>query len=371
MADEHMEAVARFFRIVGWDPNASATTVQRGRESSIQSNPFFPGTETPTVLFLSDGDVLGYVTSIPILIWEDGNERRAEWIKGVMVHPEHRNGPIGFLLIKELMKRLNSPLSLVVGKPARRLFAALGMTEIGTIPNYIRLLNPGTVCKKLDLQAVGVSLPSWLGSGVRFAQRTGLATVVGALAGHALAFKTLVRSSGNWALRAESPDGLPEESELDEVWRLTRSELKLAPVRNGRYLRWRYGDGAAYKAITVREDGALIGFGVVRRARPDGDPRLRGVRTASLSDMLFPPCRPDVAAALLRTADIVARSLEADVLLCSASHEAVQAALSRRGYLRAPANLHLLSRTRADEGVAPTLPQWWVMRGDSNADEVF
>src|SRR6185312_12163398 len=170
-----------------------------------------------------------------------GRERRAEWIKGVMVHPDHRNGPIGFLLIKELMTRLTFPLSLVVGKPARRLFGALGMAEVGTILNYICPLNPGAILEKLDLEATGMPLPRWISAGVRLAQRTGLATTIGACAGCALRLRTLITSKHTRALRSDSPDVFPVESDLDGLWHLMRGEIEAAPVRNARYMKWRYG----------------------------------------------------------------------------------------------------------------------------------
>jgi ribosomal protein S18 acetylase RimI-like enzyme len=371
MADEHAEAVAEFFRIVGWDPDATSEKVERGRKLAIQANPFFPGSEAPTVLFLSDGKVLGYVTSIPILVWSNGEERRAEWIKGVMVHPDHRNGPIGFLLLKELMKRLVCPLSLSVSDAVRRLFSALGMTDHGTIPNYLRLLNAGTVLKTLDLEAVGISLPNWLASVVRFAQKTGLATIAGACIGCAIQVKALVASSSTRGLQVDSPCVFPDRADLDGLWHLVRREIAAAAIRDGRYLTWRYGDGAVYQAIAVREAGTLVGFAVVRHPRSEGDQRLHGIRIATLSDLLFPPSRPEIAVALLKKADVVARLLGADALLCSASHPAVHAALSRRGYLRAPANVHFLSKNAAEFNPPGDFLSWWLTRGDTNADEVF
>jgi GNAT superfamily N-acetyltransferase len=368
IADEHAEAVAEFFRVVGWDPLATAAKVRRGR---ARANPFFEGAEPPTVLFLSDGKVLGYVTSIPVMVWNNGAERRADWIKGVMVHPDHRNGPIGFLLIKELMSRLTCPLSLVVGEPARRLFGALGMTDTGTMPNYIGLLNAGAVLKKLDPKAVGLSLPEWVAGAVRLAQRTGAATLLGACAGSALRLKALVCSRSSRGLRSGCARAFPKAADLDRLWHSVRRELEAAPVRNGRYLTWRYGHDDTYNPIAVTERGELVGFAVVRRPRADGDPRLRGIRTASLSDLVFAPSRRDVAAALLREADAVARSFGADALLCSASHPSLHAALSRRGYFRAPANLHFLLKHSAQRGVPDALSAWWLMRGDANADEVF
>jgi GNAT superfamily N-acetyltransferase len=371
MTDEHADLLAEFFRAVGWASEATPENVRQGRKSAIEGNPFHPGKEVPTVLFLSDGQVLGYVTTIPVLVWSGGEERRAEWIKGLMVRPEHRNGPIGFLLVRELLRRLVCPLSLTVSNPSRRLFEALGMANLGLIPNYLRLLDAGTVLKKLDLEGLGVSLPRWMAGAIRLSQAMGLAVVLGACAGGAMRLKVMLTSVSTRSLQVDSPDSFPDRSGLDRLWRLVRSNVAVAPVRDGLYLAWRYGDAAVYRAVTVREREELVGFAVVRRPRSEGDPRLNGIRVASLADLLFHPGRPEVAAALLKGAEVVARNLGADALLCSASHPAVLAALARRGYLRVPANLYFLFADPGKYNLPRDLSSWWLTRGDMNADEVF
>src|SRR3989442_10669176 len=105
MGEAHAGAVAEFFRAV-WDSAATAESVWRGLQTAAERNPFFPGQHVQTVLFLSDERVVGYATSIPVSVWGACEERRAEWIKGLIVIPEHRNGPVGFKLVKELLRRL-------------------------------------------------------------------------------------------------------------------------------------------------------------------------------------------------------------------------------------------------------------------------
>jgi hypothetical protein len=96
------------------------------------------------------------------------------------------------------------------------------------------------------------------------------------------------------------------------------------------------------------------------------------VRVATASELLAPVDRPRVLRALLAGAETVARSLDADALLCTASHPAAREALRRRAYLPFPGNVHVLVREPPDTAPLPrALAGWWLTRGDSHADEVF
>lgn len=60
-----------------------------------------------------------------------------------MVLPEYRNGPIGFLAVKDLAARLPGSTILTVAPVARRLFSAMGYTDLGSVSNFVRVLRPG------------------------------------------------------------------------------------------------------------------------------------------------------------------------------------------------------------------------------------
>ena len=71
-------------------------------------------------------------------------------------------------------------------------------------------------------------------------------------------------------------------------------------------------------------------------------------------------------------AEDVARQLQADALLVSPSHPAVEAVLRRRMYVGLPGNMYFLTRDSAGTLMLPdTLADWWLTRGDMEADEVF
>jgi hypothetical protein len=173
-------------------------------------------------------------------------------------------------------------------------------------------------------------------------------------------------------LRADYPPRL-NRVEVTRLWDAVRPALAAAPVRDGPYLDWRYdtGPSAPYRIALVREGDTLVGLSIVRRPSAEPDPRLGDVRVAVISDLLFHPERRDVALATLAAAETLARDLGADALLCSASHAAVSGALRRRAYFSLPGNVHVLVRQLPESAGGAELAEWWLTRGDSNADDVF
>ncbi|HVB34895.1 MAG TPA: GNAT family N-acetyltransferase [Patescibacteria group bacterium] len=370
--DEHDAAVAEFFRAT-WDPRATAESVRRSRCSAAAANPVRPGEEPPSFIFLQDDRVLGYVGTIPIRVWSGSEERPAHWIKGLMVLPEFRNGPIGFSLLKEAVRNLNCSMALAVLPVVVGLFERLGFSDLGTLPNLVRVLRPARVFGQVNLAEIGFSgLPRWIGRAVALSQRMGLASAAGICAG--------ALSRARIALHAGFPRSLavdrtlPQPSEMDALWLRARKTFPASLVRDGRYLNWRYPhpESGPYRFVTVREGRETVSLAVVRRPRPNGDPRLRGIAVATISEWIFPLDRPQSGLAALAGAERIARDFGADALLCSASHPRALSLLRRRHYLKAPANVHLLVREPAGDRSLPNMSAgWWITRGDSDADEVF
>lgn len=375
-SNEHAEALAAFFRVV-WDRNATAENVRAAQAEIEASNPFDPGARFPRFLFLSDGDALGHIGTIPTRFWNGNVEHSAHWYKGLMVHPEHRNGPVGYLVLKEAARHLGLSGALVVAEPARKLFKALGFIDAGAIANYLVVLRPARVLRALDIEAIGLrGMPPWLPRAVRLAQRLGLASVTGVAAVGARALWRFARSTGTRDFDCREGLEAVSREDIDDLWRRARAGIAGAAVRDGGYISWRYDCGplGTYEVATVRDGERLVGLAVVRKPRPDGggDARLRGIKVATLSDILFPLEHEDAGMATLAAAESIARRAGADALLCSASHRTLTRLLPRCGYLRLPGNVHFLFR---DPGNAHALPvaldDWWLTRGDADSDDAF
>jgi GNAT superfamily N-acetyltransferase len=371
-SDSHDAALAEFFRVT-WNDEATAETVRNARRSMAAENPVSPGEEPPAFLLLKEGKILGYVGTIPIRIWSGGEEHPAHWIKGFWVLAEYRNGPIGFLVLREALRNLSCSLALTVLPVVIGLSVALGFSDLGALPNLVRVVRPGRLLRRIRLDDIGFArLPRWLFRAATLSQRIGLASAGGICAG-AVA-RLAVTARGRYPRSLVVSSGLPDPAEVDALWQRTRATISASLVRDARYLSWRYLrlKADAYRFVTVRKGPDLMALAVVRRPRADGDPRLGGAKVATVSEWIFPLDKPQAGLAALAGAERIAHEFEADALLCTASHTGALSLLRRRAFLAAPPNVHLLTRDRAKtRGLSPVLGDWWITRGDANADEAF
>jgi hypothetical protein len=150
----------------------------------------------------------------------------------------------------------------------------------------------------------------------------------------------------------------------------------LAPVaqRNAAYLIRRYpiGEGSPYRWIAARDRHGLRGVLVLRAPRDAGDPRLAGIRVATIADLLVDPRDRKTAGSLLAHAEHLARQLAADAVLCSSGRRELLDALDRRYYFNAPGNLQFFVRDASGELPGQSeLSDWWLMRGDMDSDATF
>lgn len=379
MEARHAAAAAAFLAQV-WDPAATAESLLRARESAAEINTVSPGEPPPTFLFLRGGQVIGYVTTLPIRLVHEGRTRRAHWLNGLMVLPEFRNGPIGYVLLKEAVQHLPLAMALSVAAPARRLFEGLGFTDAGTLPNFIRVVNPRSFLEKLDLTALGISAVPQVAvrafEAARRANLTGLMADSFSLVDRAY---VAVRRDRRLRLARTISDAIGEVNTV-KLWDDMRARLKLTPERDLHAWAYRYGHrrGGERTYFTVRVDdpgsGELRAVGVLRRPRASTDPRLNGIRVATLADAMWVPGDDEALLALLGVTDTAARELGGDAVLCTASLPALTNRLPQAGYVPIGGNLHLLVRDVTADPGGPIPAQstlWHLMRGDAHADDVF
>jgi hypothetical protein len=123
----------------------------------------------------------------------------------------------------------------------------------------------------------------------------------------------------------------------------------------------------------VRRGESLAGLAIVRAPREAGDQRLRGIRVATLSDLLFDPADEKSGLALLGAVEQTARRLDADALLASSSAASAVRLFRRQWYLPFGGTIHLLFRATGESGAAfgPTVQDWWLQRGDGGSDDAL
>ena len=376
--EDHAESIAAFYREV-WDPAATAGSVLEATRREAAENVAEPGKPPPTAVVLAGERVVGYCGSIPQRLWDGTVERPAYWLKGLMVLPEYRNGPIGYLAAKELSRHLDCSTILAAAPPALRLFSALGYSDLGAVPNWIRPLRAGTIAKRIDLHAAGAGkLPGVFTAGIRIARDLGVIGIAANTAGLAIdAVARITRlPAGNLVPTEDHP---PSDAELNELWVNARGGMGATPVRDSTYLRKRFLAGQPYGAsddpytiVTIRDRGQLVGFAAVRRPATISDARLGGIRMATASEINFPPARDDIGLALLGGIERITRDADADAVTCMTAHPSLSRLLRRQGYLRLAGNVHFLLRNVTAPAHWPAeLGRWWLARGDGESDSSF
>ncbi|HEY2824999.1 MAG TPA: hypothetical protein VGI83_05590, partial [Gemmatimonadales bacterium] len=283
---------------------------------------------------------------------------------------------VGFSLLRHASQVLPRTMALVVAPPALRLFDALGFFDLGRLPNLVRPLATGRMIHRLGLAADG-AVPKAFARLLRGLDRSGLGTLVGRAADAALRWRAAAARLRSMGLVTGAGEGaVVQAGELDALWSSVRPALGGAVVRDACYLMSRYGaqrPDSRYHWITARRDGLLTGVAILRSPAPSSDPRLAGLRIAVVADVLAAPADRATMVALLGAVEHRAVALDADALLGSASSPGVAAALRRQAYWRVPANVHVLLRDVTGEATRwrPVLADWWLTRGDSEADFAF
>jgi GNAT superfamily N-acetyltransferase len=368
------DSLADFFRTV-WDANATGSEVGAARAAAAADNPVAPGTEIPEFVFLLNQKVIGYLGTVPVSFWNGEVETATYWLKGFMVHPEHRNGPVGFNLLKEALKVIGPSGAVAAAPAARRLFTAMGFVECGAIPNYVSVLKHGRFLSRIDVGTLGSSLPAPIVRAVVAAQKIGAMNVFGMLTGLMQGAWQGVNGVSRTGYRLQIDGTLPGMEDLNGLWTEVRGGIRAAAVRDGVFLSWRYNPapGSLYEAANVRDSaGRLVAVAIVRKPAASGDERLRGVKLAVLADILFASDDPAAGVMALKGAEKIASRMGADAILCSATSPVVRRGLRNRAYVAVPANVFLLTRDPRGALQLPTsVDDWWLTRGDDRADDAF
>jgi hypothetical protein len=354
---ELAEACDRFIQRV-WprsdEPNATAVD----RDATVP----------PRVLFLKEQEVIGHVATTPVRLAVHGRLLDASWAIGLVVLPEHRNGPVAPLLMKKLNEAVDIGLTLHVEDAALRVFKGVGWRHLGVIPQYVRVLRARAFVTAFAgrgrqfLPARWARLWPWLSAA---------AGPVAALVATGFTGLAVLGAPGR---RRAAGVTVAEERGFDPSYTAlaerVKDKLGVWVFRDERYLSARYGARmGAYRLLAARGDGGLLGYCLVKIRQFADDPRMGDIRMGTLVDCVFDPDQPAVLDALLGSAITVCRRERVDVVFCAASLRALRARLGRHAFVEMPGTLnaafHDRTQALADD---PPLDAWHLMRGDSDAD---
>lgn len=375
LGEADADSIAEFIRAAAWDRNATAESAREMLRTAAAQNPFAPGEGPPTVGVFMGARLVGYVTTIPARFWNGREYAAAHWLKGWWVLEEYRNSPIGFLLLKEMLKQVGLVASMPAGLLPRRLSEALGMRDLGVVRDYVAPLRPGRMLRKLDFERLEhlKGLPGALSLALRMARFAPCAYAAGALITLGLTALRLPNAFAGLGLIARLSERLPGEAALDSLWTRAQRALSSCATRSGAYLHWRYERGAhgRYRFATAWRGDDLVGLAVLAPPQRLDDSRIAGLAIGSVVDLVLDPDCPGALPRVLEVARRWGKAANHDALLLTASRRALKRPLLRAGYIQAPGNIHLLLRDPgAEHGFSADLGAWMVTRGDAWGDHL-
>jgi hypothetical protein len=375
LGEADANSIAEFLRAAAWDRDATPDSVRAVLRTAAAENPFEPGQGPPTVGVFVGTRLVAYITSIPTRFWNGKEYAAAHWLKGYWVLNEYRNSPIGFLLLKEMLKHVGLAASMPAALVPRRLSAACGMLDLGAVRDYIAPLRPARILRKLDFERLDHlnGLPTAVSIAVQVAKIPPLAYAVGALITLSLMALRLPNALAGRGLTMQLAERLPGEAALDSLWARAQRALSCAATRSGAYLRWRYERGAngQYRFASVWRGDDLVGLAVLAHPQRLDDARIAGLGIGSVVDLVLNPDCPGALPSVLAVARRWARSANYDALLLTASRRALRGPLLRAGCIPMPGNIHVMLRDPgATHGLSTDLDAWMVTRGDAWSDHL-
>lgn len=370
------EAFDRFCHVI-W-PNSSnrvsssAVRFEGGRDGQAGSTQ-----DPPTFVFLKGADIVGHVTTIPVQLTSFATTVAAHWIVGFMVLPEHRNGLVGPLLIKEVNRSLGCALSLFVEPPVFRILTGLKWTHMGVLPQYLRVLNARGVSRNLQLSGV-TAIALQRGDPTATVPFRFVESFIRVLGGWGLAVGQALWVGLTIVARPRSvPVEVREEHGFDDsynqLWQAVSGRFGACLARDQKYLQERFArHPGLYRVLGCRRENRLLAYCIVKTKQFSNDPRMGNMKVGTIVDCLFDPAAPAGFQPLL---DVVLKMCAREgvhAVLCTASHAAVRRLLRANGFLTIPGNLNFAYHNRTNVPLHDIpLESWHLMRGDSDADQNF
>jgi len=326
------------------------------------------GAAPPRILFLKGDEVIGHVATVPVRLAVGGRLVNASWAVGLMVLPEHRNGPVAPLLMKKFNRAVEIGLTLHVEQSALRVFKGVGWRHLGVIPQYVRVLNARAFVTTFARRGCEVLSGRWSRLGTALARVSG---PVAALVSFAFAGLSAI---GAVRRRTAADATVEEERGFDTSYtklaERVKDQLAVWVFRDEPYLTARYGRRMeAYRLLACRRQGQLLGYCLVKLRRFENDPRIGDIRMGTIVDCVFDPAESGVLDALLASAIALCRREGIDVVFCTASLRKLGQRLRCHAFVRMPATLNVAFHDRTGTiGENLPLDSWHLMRSDSDAD---
>jgi len=287
----------------------------------------------------------GQMGTMPVHLWWGEREVRASWGMDYFVRREAEGRGLGPLLARAWTRHVDVALAMGLTPPALAVYKRLGFRDVGEIPFYQKVLDPGAVARRR------------------------LGPLLGSIAGPVLGLGLWLVGL-RWGARASNRrlEVGPLSSfgeEFDALWQRARSSYAMCARRDARYLRWKYRGRAdkAYDVLVARRSGQLAGFAVSR------EEDYRGLRLGWIVDVFAEASDHEAKQVLLES--LLAGFKRSGVARVQAfcRNAALARDLRRQGFFRGRSTaLFCVNAAPDSAAVFADADRWHVVFGDGDMD---
>jgi GNAT superfamily N-acetyltransferase len=260
----------------------------------------------------SNGQIIGFLALIPLLVKINDAIRRCAILGDAMVHPKFRRQGIYVAMGQYLFDEAKEEIVMSVAAGDSQLPTCRGslkyhqFRQVGELPILKKYLRPLSVASHLWVYSklTVTNLVKYFGSLFNLLSVTLLGSST--LLINRLRNDLISASEEQIKLREVTPLVFGEE--FDRLWEETQGSFPIAVVRNKQYLNWRYSDpSAAFVGFRADQGGVLQGYAVLSYTIGER------LKTARIVDILA--ARPEIAAALVKECLRRAKQDQAHVLI--------------------------------------------------------
>jgi hypothetical protein len=338
---EHQEEMFRLYREVFGDDAAEAS--RKRWHWQYVDNPAMR--ETGPVLWMArEGErLLGQMGVMRVTLWWGHREVQASWGNDYFVRIDAQGRGLGIVLSNAWSDNEDVALALGLTPSSYPLFKKLGFVDVGPIPFYQKVLDPGHVARRRLGPVVGAMATPLLAAGLRVATRGE------------------VPSPSGIEVRRVNEFG----PEYDRLWERARGSYMMCVRRDAAYLRWKYL-GPPYRRYEVREarrGGELAGYVVTR------EDDHRGTRLGWIVDVFSHTADREVKDALIGAALDSFREVGVVRAQAYSMNAPLAADLRRHGFFPGKSAVQFCVKSGVDpQGAYEQLGDWNLMFGDGDLD---
>ncbi|MEW6585279.1 MAG: GNAT family N-acetyltransferase [Nitrospirota bacterium] len=229
------------------------------------------------------GEIVGFSGCIPWKIGVSGKEAIGAQMTDMMVHPEWRRKDIYFPLNRCVLEEIKRYADL-----------QYGFTNPSSFRIYKKRFKYDGFSPVKMQKVVNTRLLVW--QGIRKLKPADVKRVISVVP-RTIAYMAGTSSGrfGHAGKKVEIKRLQHFDDRFDEFWIRVRQDLKIATIRDRRYLDWRYlkNPERRYTILSAEQGGVLAGFAVLRSEETEG--MMRGM----VVDFLVAPAYEDSAVSLL------------------------------------------------------------------------